>query len=833
MVITDCSVTGPYSFLNDDEDEDCGDIDNDIGSVTSTVSSLSKAKSAVGKGALNKIKAFTGDDVDMDDDNDLGSTISGLSNFSHTASLKFTRHSDTISHDKNNKLWASDVSSSLRVSNIYASSSDSHYRKSCSRRNRPGRRNGPASTARGLIPLTLKEDPYAQAAQGFQYQKNKPVALPPVPTWTTLDPKTAETRYDDGAEDARANMPQSMHSWNPAHPSNTPLAATFGTENVVFAREIEPEPNSGANALTFETLKRLGNQQEQRAVAESVVDYCEVVISRSGSPNIPPSEPSVVAASLKRPFDSVSALDRSGLFVEDDDDDEDFVMTEPSEPIDADVKANFITDIRAMLDARRAPTAFERRNQELMATNTNPASYINVYGDGNVVEHIPKLETRTREWNEKGEYVGEWKGEVPKRFIRGFQETLHAREAEMAIASKEYRNWKAMSAEERLERLSIIRQPIELWNGQPGADSDDLHEVQDLPAIYKERVQNRKARQRMRALADKAKAAKSKAGSTTGSTRSARTIDTRDTIGRLGDCDEILGGTIAGFETPQRPNGTSMTDGELQEMLLRALDATPRNSRRSRRSTSGNISPTHSVATNSSTDVERGFALPSRLFTGITGSGNTVSSPRPSKTPSHTPSRASSAYSAGPWSPMKPPSSVGGRPPVRSISGNSTSTIKATRNAHLGGRIYSGDGKTGTSQGTNIQENFAELLALDDSPLLTEPLDIDIEPPALTGDAQKQYDLAKENNMKRGHVVTVRLHTLPGGMPKFTPGAVANRVFGGLVQQFQLHPAKRTAVVVFVHSVEARAFVHHYKNVREKGTEQEIRELQVEVSWYR
>jgi hypothetical protein len=70
-------------------------------------------------------------------------------------------------------------------------------------------------------------------------------------------------------------------------------------------------------------------------------------------------------------------------------------------------------------------------------------------------------------------------------------------------------------------------------------------------------------------------------------------------------------------------------------------------------------------------------------------------------------------------------------------------------------------------------------------------------------------------------------------LPKFTPGTIASKVFGGLVQEFQLHPEKRTAVVVFVYPTEARSFVHHFRNIREKGTQHDIRALQIEVSWYR
>lgn len=53
------------------------------------------------------------------------------------------------------------------------------------------------------------------------------------------------------------------------------------------------------------------------------------------------------------------------------------------------------------------------------------------------------------------------------------------------------------------------------------------------------------------------------------------------------------------------------------------------------------------------------------------------------------------------------------------------------------------------------------------------------------------------------------------------------------MQEFQLHPGQNMAVVVFVHPLEARAFLRHVKQVRMNGTEQEIRELQIEATYYK
>ena len=53
------------------------------------------------------------------------------------------------------------------------------------------------------------------------------------------------------------------------------------------------------------------------------------------------------------------------------------------------------------------------------------------------------------------------------------------------------------------------------------------------------------------------------------------------------------------------------------------------------------------------------------------------------------------------------------------------------------------------------------------------------------------------------------------------------------MQEFQLHPEQKMAVVVFVHTIEARSFLRHVKQVRMNGNEQEIRELQIEAAYYK
>lgn len=710
---------------------------------------------------------------------------------------KGTKQSDTTSHDRNNHLWETETASSSGVSNPYASTVDTYYKD---KNKRSGNRKGRAPTAAGLIPLAPKKDPYGFDSTGYQFQKDKPDARPPPPTWSTIDLETGKTKYVGG----KKNSQKQLHSRNPFHPSNTPLAATFGTEKVKYASE------TSSSGLTAASLQKLGEKHDVRDRTESVADYCEVVDSEAGTANCPPSEPSVIASTLTRPSDMRS--ERDSLFVEEDED------MDEEEDIDRDVRENFLSDVDKMHDVGSGASTFEQRNKKLMSTNARPTAYVNDFGDGNVHEFKPKYEERTRKWNESGQYVGEWEGEVKKRYRRGFQEMIAARDAEMVQASKEYREWKSLSMEDRMERLNLSRQPIVLWNGKPGADDDDLHEVDDLPAIYKRRAANWKKRQKLRALlAAKARARKSKKGSQ--SSRSEQTVDTQDTIGRLGDLDEARANSSSGSKTPRASTSVEKRQAEqaqVQQLLLRALDPNPsgRSRSQSTRSVSSTGSSTGSRASVASTVVQPSYA--SSLMSGATGKSVAGSRQTPSNPPKWPRPKASGLGS------IQSKSSTLNN--SQSVSGNSNSTTRGQRNI---------PNKGAPSQGTEAQDSFAELLAFDDSPALREAVDTNVPLPALEGDALIQYNLAMENSAARGRVVTVRLHTVSEGIPKFTPGAIADRVFGGMVQEFQLHPAKRVAVVVFLHSVEARAFVQHFQNVRDKGTEQEIRELQIEVAWYK
>ncbi len=130
---------------------------------------------------------------------------------------------------------------------------------------------------------------------------------------------------------------------------------------------------------------------------------------------------------------------------------------------------------------------------------------------------------------------------------------------------------------------------------------------------------------------------------------------------------------------------------------------------------------------------------------------------------------------------------------------------------------------------TASSRGLDDLLSFDDSPNFQIPVDCPIESEVLmTPQQEKFYKDATTFSSEHGRVVLVRLHQLV----KFTPGAIASRVFGGIIQEMQLFPVQRVAIVIFLHPSEAKAFVRHVTKVHNSGRQEEIRALQIEASWY-
>jgi hypothetical protein len=122
-----------------------------------------------------------------------------------------------------------------------------------------------------------------------------------------------------------------------------------------------------------------------------------------------------------------------------------------------------------------------------------------------------------------------------------------------------------------------------------------------------------------------------------------------------------------------------------------------------------------------------------------------------------------------------------------------------------------------------------DLLSFDDSPELQIPEDCPVSDVKLTPEQEQFYHDADNLSDGYGRVVLVHLHQ----SVKFSPGAVANRIFGGIIQEMQLFPAQKVAIVIFLHPSEAKAFLRHVKNVRVSGNDEEIRALQIEAGWYK
>ncbi|KAI9882417.1 MAG: hypothetical protein M1823_005837 [Watsoniomyces obsoletus] len=103
----------------------------------------------------------------------------------------------------------------------------------------------------------------------------------------------------------------------------------------------------------------------------------------------------------------------------------------------------------------------------------------------------------------------------------------------------------------------------------------------------------------------------------------------------------------------------------------------------------------------------------------------------------------------------------------------------------------------------------------------------DLPPPRDNKTAAIRYDRAKEACSTRGRVVLVALHE----MVTFTPTSVSSRLFGGVIQEIQLHPRERMAIVVFLFPNEAESFVRHSTTIQERDP-QAYRRMQLDAEWY-
>ena len=90
-----------------------------------------------------------------------------------------------------------------------------------------------------------------------------------------------------------------------------------------------------------------------------------------------------------------------------------------------------------------------------------------------------------------------------------------------------------------------------------------------------------------------------------------------------------------------------------------------------------------------------------------------------------------------------------------------------------------------------------------------------------------RYNSVRLQCSSRGRVVTIALDKLV----QFSPSNIVSRIFGGVLQDIQLHPRERMAVVIFIFPGEARTFIRHNQIVRRKDP-LAYRQLQLEAQWY-
>jgi hypothetical protein len=166
----------------------------------------------------------------------------------------------------------------------------------------------------------------------------------------------------------------------------------------------------------------------------------------------------------------------------------------------------------------------------------------------------------------------------------------------------------------------------------------------------------------------------------------------------------------------------------------------------------------------------------------------------------------------------------------RPASQRSSLTVGAQITTRFDQARFSDAGTSRSRPPTASSHGLDDLLSFDDSPEFQFPNDCPIESEArMTPKNAQFYKDAITFSQERGRVVLVHLHQ----PVKFTPGAIALRVFGGVIQEMQLFPVQRVAIVIFLHPSQANAFVRHVKQVRESGLEGEIRALQIDAGWYK
>lgn len=464
-----------------------------------------------------------------------------------------------------------------------------------------------------------------------------------------------------------------------------------------------------------------------------------------------------------------------------------------SADIHEDVACNFITNVRDIHDAAVPLTKFEELNKDWLACDMSSPSIkefrMNI-GPGNIVAYHRRAEDRTRHLNSQGAYDGNNLGEVKKRFRFGFLDLLDEWESELLHADSVFRFWSGLPLKKRIEVLEMVRRPVVLFEGRTVPAEGDVLTV-PLPAIYQSWSKERKVEElRKRSLRVASVSDELSAGSVR-SKRSTSSRDSRGTVGTLGDLDRV-------YNFDNEVIDPSSLDERDKNRIANVV----------RRRLGGAVGGVVADAM-SGTASSLGFGL------GASGSGSVVGS---FSVPGRSPRFGGS---------MRMPPSHGSQRAGSARSGNVVAASTVTNIATSGFDLPVESVRGASSVGS--PGRLGEILEFDDSILAQDPCDYGGPPVDLTADLRSCFDLVVKNDGLRGRLVVVKLDRLV----KFTPGAVARRMFGGLIQEFQLHPSRSAAVVVFVHPAEARSFLQHVQNVWRFGTAQEQSQLQMEAWWYR
>jgi hypothetical protein len=163
-------------------------------------------------------------------------------------------------------------------------------------------------------------------------------------------------------------------------------------------------------------------------------------------------------------------------------------------------------------------------------------------------------------------------------------------------------------------------------------------------------------------------------------------------------------------------------------------------------------------------------------------------------------------------------------------SSQESSTARAQITARLARARLSDSGTGRSRSGTASSRSLDDPFAFDDSPEFQIPEDSSVECEVeMDLNLKIFYQTAINLSAKHPRVVLIQLNE----PVKFTPGAIARRVFGGMIQEMQLFPVQRLAIIIFLHPSEARSFVRHVKKTYEQGREEEIRSLQIHAGWYK